>query len=136
MPHIVVEYSANLAGALDVAALLRTLHEAAVGTGVFPHGAARTRAARRDEYVIADGHPDNAFVHVAMRIGHGRDAATRKRAAQAVFDALCAATESVFAARPLGLSVELDEIDPDTSFKKNNLHDYVKAREQDSGASA
>jgi 5-carboxymethyl-2-hydroxymuconate isomerase len=40
------------------------------------------RAKPRDVCVIADGHKDNAFVAVTVRIGHGRDAETRKRAGQ------------------------------------------------------
>ena len=128
MPHIVVEYSANLRDRVDLTALIDTLHAAALATGVFPPGGTRTRAAERIRYRIADGHPDNAFVHVAMTIGAGRDAATKQRAAQAVFDALVAHLAPVFAASPLGLSLELRESDPAPSFKHNNLHDYVAAR--------
>ena len=90
MPHVVVEFSANLRGRADVPRLLRTVHDAALATGVFPRGGTRTRAEERTDYLIADGHPDNAFVHVTLRIGHGRDLETRKRAGQQVFDALCA----------------------------------------------
>ena len=73
MPHVVVEFSANLRGRADVPRLLRTVHDAALATGVFPRGGTRTRAEERTDYLIADGHPDNAFVHVTLRIGHGRD---------------------------------------------------------------
>ena len=71
MPHLIVEYSANLEPALDIATLVEALHEAALETGVFPIGGMRTRAARRDLYRIADGHADNAFIHVQARIGAG-----------------------------------------------------------------
>jgi 5-carboxymethyl-2-hydroxymuconate isomerase len=128
MPHIVVEYSANLRDRLRLDALLERLHATAIGTGVFPIGGARTRAAERTHYRIADGHPDNAFVHVVLRIGHGRDADTKRRAAQAVFDALCDHLEALSASTPLGISLEVQEIDPVLSFKRNNLHDYVAAR--------
>ena len=129
MPHITAEYSANLEAALDVQTLLDVLHESALRTGVFPVGGLRTRAARREHYRIADGHADNAFVHVIMHIGHGRDLDTRKRAAETVFAALCAHTEHVFTRQPIGLSLELQEIDPQLNYKKNNLHDYVKQRQ-------
>ena len=128
MPHVVVEYSANLRTRADVPALLRRLHDTAIATGVFPPGGTRTRAAERTDYVIADGHPDNAFVHVTLRIGHGRDLDTRRRAAQQVFDALCAELAPAFDATPLAISFEVQEIDPALSFKHNNLHDHVEAR--------
>ena len=129
MPHVVVEFSANLRARADVPRLLHVLHHAAIATGVFPRGGTRTRAEERTEYLIADAHPDNAFVHVMLRIGHGRDLDTRRRAAQRVFDALCAELAPAFDAGPLAISFEVQEIDPDLSFKHNNLHRYVEARD-------
>lgn len=128
MPHIVVEYSANLRPRVDLPALLRTLHDTAIATGVFPYGGTRTRAVARTDYLIADGHPDNAFVHVTLRIGHGRTLEVRKAAGQQVFDALCAALAPVQERTPLAISFEVQEIDPVLNFKRNNLHDYVEAR--------
>ena len=129
MPHIVAEYSANLRERLEPQRLVDRLHETALSTGVFPVGGTRTRAVERAVYRVADGHPDNGFVHLTMDIGAGRDLATKQRAAQAVFDALVAHTQPIFATAPLGLTLELRESDPQLSFKHNNLHDYVKARQ-------
>lgn len=128
MPHIVIEYSANLAARIAPALLVQVAHEAALATGVFPLGGTRTRALVSDTYRIADAHPDNAFVHVTLRIGHGRDLDTRRRAGQAVFDALGAALEPVFASSPIGLSLEVTELHPDLNFKRNNLHHHVRER--------
>jgi 5-carboxymethyl-2-hydroxymuconate isomerase len=77
MPHIVVEYSANLEKSIDIRALVRRVHEAVLASGVFELGAVRTRAERREVYEIADGDPDNGFIHVGLSIAPGRDAATR-----------------------------------------------------------
>ena len=129
MPHIVVEYSANLRDRIGLPALIDTLHATALSTGVFPLGGTRTRASERTHYRIADGHPDNGFVHVSMMIGAGRDVGTRQRAAQQVFDALVAHLAPLYAQAPLGLSLEVRELDPLLSFKHNNLHDYVAARQ-------
>jgi 5-carboxymethyl-2-hydroxymuconate isomerase len=128
MPHLIVEYSANLDPRLDLDHLLEALHAAAAGTGVFPLGGIRTRAARRDHYRIADGDPDNAFVHVTARIRHGRPLDVRQRAGQALFDALCTALAPIYDTQPLGISLEVQEIDPDVSYKQNNLHEYVAKR--------
>ena len=128
MAHIVIEYSANLRGQLDLPGLLRTVHEAALATGVFPIGGIRTRAYEARDYVIADAHPDNAFVHISLRVGHGRDIDTRKRACEAIFAAAVKALEGVYERLPLGIALEMQEIDPVLTFKKNNLHEYVKQR--------
>jgi 5-carboxymethyl-2-hydroxymuconate isomerase len=128
MPHLIVEYSANLETDLDMPVLARALHEAALATGIFPIGGCRTRLARRDVYVIGDGHPDNRFVHVEVRIGMGRPPDVRQQAAQQIFKALEGATAEVFAAHPLGLTLQIVEIDPVGSLKHNNLHDIIAAR--------
>jgi 5-carboxymethyl-2-hydroxymuconate isomerase len=134
MPHLIVEYSANLEPALDIRGLVEALHEAALETGVFPIGGIRTRAAKRDIYRIADGHADNAFIHVQARIGTGRTAEVRQKAAQHIFARLKAETADVFANRPLGLTLEIVEIDPVGSLKHNNLHEIVAARRKASGS--
>ncbi len=128
MPHLLVEYSANLEPALDIPALIAAVHAAALETGVFPIGGLRTRAVRRDLFCIADGHADNGFIHIQARIGSGRPAEVRQRAAEQIFARLKAMTATHFAAHPLGLTLELVEIDPTGSLKHNNLHEIVEAR--------
>jgi 5-carboxymethyl-2-hydroxymuconate isomerase len=127
--HIVIEHSANLRPHLDLAALIHGVHEAALATGIFPIGGIRTRAYEATAYCIADGHPDNAFVHLSIRVGHGRDLATRRKACEQIFAAASQQLDPLFARMPLGLSVEMQELDPVLNFKRNNLHDYVKTRQ-------
>jgi len=128
MPHILVEYSSNLDRQLDFPGFLTALRDAALATGVFPIGGVRVRAYRADHYVIADGHPDNAFVHLMLRVGHGRDLETRKRACEAIFQTACEQLAPIYDRIPLGISLEMQEVDPVLTFKKNNLHEYVKKR--------
>ena len=128
MAHIVIEYSGNLRGQFDLDGFLRAVHGAALATGVFPIGGIRTRAYEAEHYVIADGNPDNAFVHISLRVGHGRDVDTRKRACEAIFAVACQQLDAVYERLPLGIALEMQEIDPVLTFKKNNLHEYVKQR--------
>jgi 5-carboxymethyl-2-hydroxymuconate isomerase len=128
VPHIIVEYSANLEADLSPKRLVEALHRAALETGVFPLGGLRTRAERRDMFMVADGDPENAFVAVIARIGDGRDAATRKHVAQALMKVLEQETASAFARRGLGLTVEVQEIDGVASLKTNNLHARMEAK--------
>ncbi len=129
MPHIIIEYSANLREAIELPVLIERMHSAALATGVFPAGGTRTRAAERPDYRIADGHPDNGFVHVMVRIGHGRDLATKQRAGQALFDALTGHLAELSGRAPLALSLEMQEIDPVLTYKQNNIHRYVTERQ-------
>jgi 5-carboxymethyl-2-hydroxymuconate isomerase len=128
MPHVVVEYSANLDSSIDIHKLVRDIHEAVLGSGVFEMGAVRTRAERRDTFIVADGDPENGFVHVELRIAPGRDGPTRKDVARRVLDTLAAATREVFARTGLGLSVEVREIDYTAALRLNNLHERLAAK--------
>ena len=128
MPHVLIEYSANLDTQLDFPGFLTALRDAALATGIFPLGGIRVRAYQADHYLIADGDVDNAFVAITLRIGHGRDFETRKRASDAIFATACEALEALYNRIPLGISLEMQEIAPTLTYKKNNLHEYVKKR--------
>lgn len=130
MSHLIVEYSANIESELDLPALMPKLHEAAVDSGVFPAGGIRIRGARREHYLVADNHPQNSFVHMQARIGHGRSVDVRREAGQALFDVLCEHLQPLFDRIPLGISFDIEEIDPDTTWKLNNLHEYVRKRRE------
>jgi 5-carboxymethyl-2-hydroxymuconate isomerase len=126
MPHLNIEYSANLEEVLDVQALVDTIHEIALETGIFPLGGVRTRAEARKHYRIANGDPRAGYIHMIVRIGSGRDLETRRNAGERIFAALCAFTEAIYESRPLALSFELHEIPPELAWRKNNLHELLK----------
>jgi 5-carboxymethyl-2-hydroxymuconate isomerase len=128
LPHLIVEYSANVEDQIALDALLDKLHACALGTGVFPLGGLRVRAHRTDAYRIADKAPDNGFVHVTALIGHGRALDVQQRAGEALFAALTAHLEALYARSPLAISLNMQEFHPVLNFKKNNLHEYVKRR--------
>lgn len=130
MPHIWVEYSANIEQELDVPVLLKTAQDALIDdSSIFPFAGARTRGVRVDNYLIVDGHPDNAFVHVLIRIARGRSEEDRKAAGERVFTAVKTYLADMMASRALGLSVQMEEGDGVVNLKTSNYRDYLKARE-------
>jgi len=128
LPHLLIEYSANIEEQIALDELLDTLHASALATGVFPLGGLRVRAQRTNAYRIADNHPDNGFVHVTALIGHGRPLDVQQRAGEQLFAALTAHLESLYAGSPLAISLNVQEFHPVLNFKRNNLHEYVKRR--------
>jgi 5-carboxymethyl-2-hydroxymuconate isomerase len=126
MPHLNIEYSANLEEVLDIQALVDRIHETALETGIFPLGGVRTRAEARKFYRIANGNPRAGYIHMIVRIGSGRDLETRRSAGERIFEALCDFTDELYRSRPLALSFELHEIPPDLAWRKNNLHELLK----------
>ena len=129
MPHQIIEYSANLESRMDIQGLVDGLHDNAMGIEGLPLGGLRTRAARREHYQVADQHPDNAFVHMILKLGHGRDEETKKAFGDAIFKALCELLEPVSSTSPLAISFEIQEIDAVLTWKKNNLRDYMAKRQ-------
>ncbi|MCH2558116.1 MAG: 5-carboxymethyl-2-hydroxymuconate Delta-isomerase [Alcanivorax sp.] len=126
MPHFIAEYSANLDGDADFPALFETVHRVLGDSGVFPLGGIRSRAIRHDTYRIADGAHDYAFVHMTLKVGSGRDLATRRAVAETLFEAIKAHFAPLQAERLLAVSFEMTELDPDLNFKHNNIHDFLK----------
>ena len=128
MPHVVVEYSANLEADIAPRQLVEAVHGAVLAFPAFEKPGVRTRAARREHFLVAEGDPEDAFIAVTIRIGPGRDVATRKAASDAVMDALVAATGAIYQRRGLALSVEVTELDDAGMTRRSNLRDRMRAR--------
>ena len=127
MPHFTIEYSANLDSRLDIGAVCEVVRKAAVETGIFPLGGIRVRALRCEHYAIADARQDYGFLDMVLRIGEGRDLPTRKKAGEHVFNALSKHLDPVFAASKFALSFDMQINAKETSWKRNNIHEALKA---------
>jgi 5-carboxymethyl-2-hydroxymuconate isomerase len=126
MPHFTIEYSGNLDARVDMGKVVDVVRKAAVETGIFPLGGIRVRAVRCEHYAIADGNPHLGFLDMVLRLGEGRDLATRKNAGEHIFRALSAYLDPVFADSKFALSFDMQINDKDTSWKRNNIHDALK----------
>src|SRR5215212_9141540 len=126
MPHFTIEYSANLEALIDMGEVVEVVRKAAVETGIFPLGGIRVRAIKCEHYAIADGRPNFGFLDMVLRLGEGRDLATRKKAGEHIFKALSAQLDPVFASNKFALSFDMQINDKDTSWKRNNIHEALK----------
>ncbi len=127
MPHFTIEYSANLDARLDMGKVVDVVRRAAVETGIFPLGGIRVRAIRCEHYAIADGRADYGFLDLVLRLGEGRDLATRKKAGEHIFRALSQHLDPVFSQSKFALSFDMQINDKETSWKRNNIHEALKA---------
>ncbi len=121
MPHILVEYSGNLAPRVEITGLMGALRGAAVESGLFEPAAARTRALPRDTYLIADGAPENVFLPIVARIRAGRSIDNRKSPGESLLKAAKNAISALPPSTPIVLSVEVHEIDPEMLFRHITL---------------
>ena len=125
MPHFIAEYTDNLEPQADLPVLFEKVHRVLGDSGVFPLGGIRSRGVRLDTWRMADGKHDYAFVHMTLKVGHGRDLATREAVAQAVFAVITAHFAELQAQRLLALSFEMIELHPQLNFKQNNVHAFL-----------
>lgn len=127
MPHIIAEYSANLEESLDIQALVDDLHRAAVGAQVAELVGIRTRAVRCAHFRVADGNAANGFVHITARLRQGRALEQRKALGQALFAAADRRLATVYPHHPVAMTVEVHEIDPEMTFRRNTLRERAQS---------
>jgi 5-carboxymethyl-2-hydroxymuconate isomerase len=126
MPHVIVEYTDNIAAEADIPQLLRMIAERCADSGgVLPLAGVRVRAIRLTDYVIADGRPEYAFVNVTVKMGRGRDQAFKTAFFGALFDRIKAHFAPLSASRPLALSMYIEEIDETGAFRQNGVRDAL-----------
>ena len=127
MPHIIIECSANVAERRDLHGMVDTVHAAALADGLPALDALRTRVAVRDVYRIADGHPDNAFVAITLRIAPGRSADAKLAFMASVLDAAERELTRPDDSLAIAYSVELQEIDAEFRINRNRVRERMEA---------
>ncbi len=132
MPHLDIQYTANIDADADMAGLCQTLLATLVGLRneadepVFPLTGTRVMAWPAAYFAVADGAPDRAFVYMNLRIKSGRSDAIKKKAGDAVLAAATAYLAPVFARHAVGLTLEVDEGAHIYEGKQNNLADHIQ----------
>jgi 5-carboxymethyl-2-hydroxymuconate isomerase len=132
MPHLTLEYSANLADTQRIGELCNALAQCLdaqreSGERVYPRGGIRVRALRCEQYCIADGRPDAAFLHANLKIGAGRSDAVKQATGDALFALIKQRFTPEFERHGLALSLEINEFSEAGTWKHNNLHARLKA---------
>jgi len=127
MAHIIVEHSKGIAKTLYIQKLLGNLHGAAMAMDALPTGGIRTRAHGVERYRVGDGELGREFIYIVVRIGQGRTAAVKQAIGDSLFTVLTEFTVDHFdAGKPLSLGLEIQEIEKDWTWKKNNIHQIIK----------
>jgi 5-carboxymethyl-2-hydroxymuconate isomerase len=118
MPHLKIEYTANLDALTDVGALCKTLSHTLVtmkdanGTLVFPLYGTRVLAYPAAQYAVADGEQGRAFVYMNMRVTPGRSDELIKAVGDELLAAAKAHLAPVLDKVPLRLTLHIDATPP------------------------
>jgi 5-carboxymethyl-2-hydroxymuconate isomerase len=133
MPHLKIDYSANLDECTDIGVLCRALAARlaglrdAVGQPLFPLAGTRVLAAPAPHHAVAGGRAGYCFVYLNLRITPGRD----KDLVAHAGTALLATVEEHFGAlmqtRAVGITLHIDEAAPAYEGKYSNLASHLAA---------
>jgi len=126
MPHIFVEYSANLEEHIDVAEMLQTLHDAAATHPSVPLAGLRTRATRSEQYLIANGNSANMFVAVVARLNGDRGREPLIEIRDLLSEAIQVLLGDLAQQRPVAISVEVQPIDAAMRVNENSIRNYYE----------
>jgi 5-carboxymethyl-2-hydroxymuconate isomerase len=129
MPHVTLQYTANLETEVDIPGLCQSLAETLVaqkdeaGGPLFPIGGTRVLAYPAVHYAVADGKDDYGFCYINVRIAPGRSDAAKKKAGDALLEKTKAAFAAVFEKRHVGVTLQFDESAGQVyDAKHSNLH--------------
>lgn len=132
MPHLTLEYSANIRANADMKTLCTKLAHCLIaqqvdGKAVYPIGGIRVRAFPAEDYCIGDGTVEAAFVHAAFKIGAGRSEQTKTSTCDALFEIMKEHFAQIYGQTGLALSLEISEFSEAGTWKHNNLHARFRA---------
>lgn len=146
MPHLVILYTPNLdrpadQGGTDLSLLCRALADTMLaqrdeaGAPVFPPGGVRVLAYPAAHYAVADGGAaglaagrggDYAFVYLNLRMARGRSAAVQGSVGRALEATAKTHFASMLQARPIGITLQIDEGQEVFDAKNSSLHPLFK----------
>lgn len=117
MPHVTLEYSANIPEPADLEGLFRRLHEALVPLGPFDIQDFKSRAYRTAQYCVGPGGAPRGFVHLTLAILDRRSLDIQKAAGETALALLREAFARALTEQDCDLTVEVREMRMATYFK-------------------
>jgi 5-carboxymethyl-2-hydroxymuconate isomerase len=120
MPHIIIEHSQNAELTQPAAKVLETLHSKLASFPTIEFSGIKSRIIKHEDFRLADGATDAAFVHVQLALMTGRDVALRQEIGRGLMELLPELFRHVRAGSEVRLSVEVREMLRETYFYKTS----------------
>ncbi|BDU73241.1 5-carboxymethyl-2-hydroxymuconate Delta-isomerase [Mesoterricola silvestris] len=121
MPHTTLEYTPTIAEQPDFQAFWEQLHRFLSEDCPFHLKDIKSRAYRCDEFRMAGGARDLAFVHLTILVLEGRDEATLTKVGQGALDLLKAHFARSLETLQADLTVEVRGMRKDCYFKATSV---------------
>ena len=116
MPHIILEYSANLPELPDFRALFDDIHQALNRIGGIRLENCKSRARVAEHFYVGDGNPDNAFIHLNIEFVEGRSDQIRQSIGRECLE-LVKRYYHLHLSDALQITVRVEDIELDFYFK-------------------
>lgn len=127
MPHLIVEYSSNVALHHDIDALLDVIHQIVLSHDFVPVAGVRIRGIEQAQTRVADGLDDNyAYIAMVARMGPGRDPDEKHQLIKSVLDAAGDQIDGEDGPLHIAWSFEVQEIDAEFRVNRNNIASHMK----------
>jgi 5-carboxymethyl-2-hydroxymuconate isomerase len=117
MPHLTLEYSANVPPPDDLAAMLHNLHQALHSIGGIRIENCKSRVRVAQEFHIANGEEDGAFLHLDIRFMEGRPTSVKQTIGEEILLILKREFSEAMETLDLQITVEIRDISADCYFK-------------------
>lgn len=120
MPHLLLEHSANIAHTPSTTALFQRLHQVLIELAGCAATDLKSRRIAYEDYLVGDGAPQDAFVHLCVSLLSGRDISVRQRIKETCLNLLTEAfvpTENAPTDLQPRISVEVREMERATYGK-------------------
>ena len=112
MPHVVIDYSENMASAVQEFKIPEILHEIMISCGLFSPEAIKTRAYAANHFFVGTKGQGGKFLHVSVAILLGRTTEQKQLLSHSLSDALTEKLPGIDS-----ITVEIREMDRETYQK-------------------
>jgi len=117
MPHLTLEYTANLEERAPDPDLLLSLHRLLESVAGIKIGNCKSRWRRLEEWLVGDGKGESAFVHLDLRFLEGRPLSVKQAVGAGAMELLRAHFAPASKGLDLQITVEVGDIRKATYFK-------------------
>lgn len=116
MPQLTLEFSSNIIEKIGIECLFASCHTLLANTLPAELASCKSRIIEATTFYIGDGNPNNAFVHMSLKVKAGRSKETLKKVGESLMEILKAHFKDSAQKLNLQITIEIMELQ-DTYFK-------------------
>lgn len=110
MPHLTLEFSANIIEKNNLAALFPSLHKILATTLPTNINGCKSRAIECEQFYVGEGAPNSAFIHVTLKVLPGRTPEHLQELGQIIMNELKQYFQASLTKLKLQITLEILEI--------------------------